>query len=48
MRIMGEPDMALTEFTKAQWEAIVAAGKASASFEEKLRIAVEVAAKAAE
>jgi hypothetical protein len=44
MRMMGEPDVALTEFTKAEWEAIKAAGKATAPFEEKLKIAMELAA----
>jgi hypothetical protein len=45
MRMMGEPDIALTEFTKAEWEAIKAAGKANAPFEEKLKVALELAAK---
>lgn len=45
MRMMGEPEVALTEFTKAEWEAIKAAGKATAPFEEKLKIAMELAAK---
>jgi hypothetical protein len=44
MRMMGEPDVALTEFTKAEWEAIKAAGKATAPFEEKLKIAMTLAA----
>lgn len=44
MRMMGEPDIALTEFTKAEWEAIKAAGKATAPFEEKLKIAMTLAA----
>jgi hypothetical protein len=41
----GEPDMVLTEFTKAEWNAIKAAGKATASFEEKMA-AVEAAVEA--
>jgi hypothetical protein len=46
MMIMGgEPEMAFTEFTKAEWNAIKAAGKATASFEEKMA-AVEAAVEA--
>ena len=45
MMIMGgEPEMAFTEFTKAEWNAIKAAGKQNASFEEKM--AAAAAAKA--
>ena len=44
MKIMGKPEMAITEFTKAEWEAIVKAGKATASFEEKMKIAARIAA----
>ncbi len=35
MMMAGEPEMAFTEFTKAEWNAIKAAGKENASFEEK-------------
>jgi hypothetical protein len=45
MMMGGEPEMASMEFTKAEWNAIVAAGKATASFEEKMA-AVEAAAAA--
>jgi hypothetical protein len=44
MRVMGKPDLAITEFTKAEWEAIVKAGKATASIEEKLKVAATMAA----
>jgi hypothetical protein len=44
MRMGGEPEMAFTEFTKAEWNAIKAAGKQNAPFKEKM--AAAAAAKA--
>jgi hypothetical protein len=46
MQQMGSPGRALREFNKAEWAAIKAAGKETAPFEEKLKIAIEAAAKA--
>lgn len=46
MRVMGKPELAFTEFTKAEWEAIVKAGMEKGPIEEKLKIAAGVAAKA--
>jgi len=41
-----QPEMAFTEFTKAEWNAIKAAGKENAPFKEKMA-AVEAAVEAA-
>jgi hypothetical protein len=45
MMMMGEPEMVLTEFTKAEWNAIKAAGKQNASFKEKIAAAAAAKAK---
>ena len=45
MIMAGEPEMVLTEFTKAEWSAIKAAGKQNAPFEEKMAAAAAAKAK---
>jgi hypothetical protein len=42
MMMGGEPEMAFTEFTKAEWNAIKAAGKENAPFAEKMAAAAKV------
>jgi len=44
MQQMGNPGRAFREFNKAEWAAIKAAGKETAPFEEKLKIALALAA----
>jgi hypothetical protein len=45
MKMAGEPEMAFTEFTKAEWNAIKAAGKQNAPFEEKMAAAATAKAR---
>jgi hypothetical protein len=45
MMMAGEPEMAFTEFTKAEWKVIVDAGKATAPFEEKIATVAAAIAK---